>query len=426
MIPTKESHKLMSFFVKNNCILPINQTNKTNQLFKKLYMDMKNGVSYINSQKEKFGNAFYKLKITHIINIKQIPKPSTFPPNSFPDEVRNHIDEFSLSVLTYTFHLFGRQIKINFIIEDMYPELLINTYNDYVDYMLVWLYILNEYASRTCSTSLVIYIYHTSLLKNLPQNNIEVLGEINVNTAFTRTCPKNAEIIVFRKEEWFKVFIHETLHNFGLDFSDMDNTFCKQKILDIFPVNSDVNLFEAYTEFWARIINSLFCSFNIMKREDNENDVEVFLKHAEYFINFERIYAFFQMIKILNFMDISYKELYEESIKAVNIRKTLYKENTNVLSYYIITLILLNNYQDFLAWCNKYNTSLIQFKKTTANLEEFCKFIEKKYKNKNILDGISCTEELLQKSNKKYKKNPKQNDLSYILKNLRMTICELG
>ena len=76
---------------------------------------------------------------------------------------------------------------------------------------------------------------------------------------------------------------------------------CNEKILDIFPVNSEVNLYESYTECWARIMNCLFCSFINMK---NKNDINEFLSNAQFFIGFERIFAFFQMVKILNFMDM--------------------------------------------------------------------------------------------------------------------------
>ena len=417
---TNESQKLMSFFVEHNCLLPLKQTKKTDAILKKLYEEITDGVSYIQSLKTKKGPSFYKLKIDHITNVNQIPKPTTFPPNAFPTEIRNHIDEYSLSLMTYLFHLFERNISIIFLTEDGNPEHQIEIYNNYVDYMLVWLYIVDSYASRSCSSELKIYIYHTSLLKNLPSSNVNVLNENNINTAFTRTCPKDSEIVVFRKEEWFKAFMHETFHNFALDFSDMNTSTCNSKILSIFKVTSDVNLFEAYTEFWARLMNALFCSYINMK---NKNDIDEFLTNAEFFINFERMFAFFQMVKVLNFMDMSYKNLYEKNIQSENIRRTMYKEDTNVLSYYIITLILFNNYQDFLSWCDTNNTSLLQFKKTILNLDNFCKFIEKKYKTKSMLDGIECTEKLLFKVNKSAKK---QKDLGFLIRNLRMTICELG
>jgi hypothetical protein len=417
---TQESRKLMSFFINNNCLPYINQTKKTDTILKKLYNEIKEGVSYIEQVKSKMGDAFYRLSIEHIANVKQIPKPQTFPANAFPTDIRKHIDDYSLSSMIYSFHLFKRNINIIFLTEDNNPEALIERYNNYVDNMLVWLYIVDGYSSRKCSEDLHIYIYHTSLLKSLPKSNIEVLNENNVNTAFTRTCQKNAEIVVFRKEEWFKVFIHETFHNFGLDFSNMNTTLCNSRILSIFPVNSSVNLYEAYTEFWARLMNALFCSYLNMK---NKNDSKEFLSNAEVFINFERMYSFFQMVKVLKFMDMSYKNLYEKSVTSEYIRKTMYKEDTNVLSYYIITLILFNSYQEFLSWCNTNNTSLLQFKKTTANLDSFCKFIEKKYNSKTMLDGVSCIERLVGKVNRNSRKT---KDMLYMANNLRMTLCELG
>jgi len=422
---TNESYELMSFFIKNNCLTPLKQTKKTDLLLKKLYYEIIDGVSYIQNIKSKMGQSFYKLKISHINNINQIPKPTTFPPNSFPANVRKYIDDNLLSLFTYSwrFPSIGREINIYFITEHSNPEELVELYNNYVDYMLVWLYIIDSYASRNCSSELSIYIYHTNLLKEFPESNIHILDEENINTAFTRTCEKKSEIVVFRKEEWFKSFLHETFHNLGLDFSDMNNLSCNSKILEIFPVNSEVNLYESYTEFWARMMNILFCSFFSMSNKNDENE---FLSNVEVFINFERTYSFFQVVKILKFMGLSYKDLYNKNIESSNLRKTLYKEKTNVLSYYIITLILLNNYQDFLSWCNKNNTSLLQFKKTNANLDSFCNFIERKYKSTNILNGIECTEKIIVKIKKNIEKNKNKKDMNYLLKNLRMTICELG
>jgi hypothetical protein len=417
---TKESNKLMSFFVENNCLLPLKQSKKTDTILNNLYDEIKNGVNYVNVSKSKMGNSFYKLNVKHITNIKQIPKPETFPPNSFPNEVRKYIDEYSIGLLTYNFDMFNRNINIIFLIEDNNIETLIKRYNNYVDYMLVWLYIADIYSSNKCAKQLKIFIYHTSLLKTLPVSNIEILNQNNVNTAFTRTCPSNSEIIVFRKEEWFKCFIHETFHNFGLDFSSMNLIACNKFILELFPVNSEVNLFESYTEFWARIINALFCGFINMK---DKNNIDEFYTNVEFFINFERIFAFFQMVKVLDFMSLSYEDLYKKSSLSDKLRKTLYKEDTNVLSYYIITSILLNNYQEFLSWCNINNISILNFKKTAKNLENFCIFLHKKYKSKNMLDGIECTEKLFYRV-----KNTKgrQKELTYLLNNLRMTICEFS
>jgi len=337
---TKESNKLMSFFIRHNCLMPIKQTKKTDAIFIKLYHEITEGVSYIESVKARLGTSFYKLKITSITNVNQIPRPTTFPPNSFPNKVRTHIDEHALSVLSYSFNMFERKINIFFLTEDEDPETLVVDYNKYVDYMLVWLY--------------------------------------------------------------------------------MVQSTCNEKILSLFPVNSEVNLYESYTEFWARIINALLCSYVNIK---DKGDIDEFLLNTEFFINFERIFSFFQMIKVLKFMDMTYKNMYERTSASNNIRNMMYKEQTSVLSYYIITLILFNSYQDFVSWCATNNTKLLQFKKTTTNLDNFCSYIERKYRTKTLLDGIKCSEHLFANVEKRSKR---QNNLAYLIRSLRMTICELG
>ena len=45
-----------------------------------------------------------------------------------------------------------------------------------------------------------------------------------------------SEIIIFRNEEWFKVFVHETFHLFGVDFSNMSNL---KKSKDIFTFSAN-------------------------------------------------------------------------------------------------------------------------------------------------------------------------------------------
>ena len=427
---TDKSKKLISFFHKYNCLPHIKQTKATSAMFKHFFHEIDEAVNFVSYTKSQMGSSFYKLKINKIEHVNQIPKPTTFNADVFPTPVRNHIDNYSFSSLTYSFHLFERNITIHFLIEDDKPEIYINKYNTYVDHILAWLYIVNEYAARPCSKKLTIFIYHTSLTKELPHSALDVLDENNVNTAFTRSCPVKSEIVVFRKEEWFKVLIHETFHNFALDFSDMDTYQCHARILSIFPVNSEVNLFEAYTEFWARIMNVFFCSYFNTK---NKDDLDAFLKNTEYFINFESTYSFFQLVKVLGFMNMEYRNLYEKTDDADNIRKTMYKEDTNVLSYYVITNILLYNYQSFLHWCKIHNTSLLQFKKTTANQLSFCDFIEKKYKTPKILHAIDCSNDFFRKiktkgkNKSKTKTSPlKKEDFDFITNNLRMTICELG
>jgi len=425
---TKTSELLMSFFLEKKCIYHSEQTKKTDQLLKKLYFDIKRADAFIASQKSKLGDRFYKLSITKIHTVSQIPRPSSFNQDDFPKEIREHINTSMLYALSYTFSLFDREVIIHFIVEHPEPEYQIELYNDYIEKILVWLYIINEYASKKCSKKLAIFLYFTSLKKQLPSSNIHILNQNNVNTAFTYTCPIDSEIVVFREEEWLKVLMHESFHNFALDFSDMNIQECTQHMLSIFKVNSKVNLFEAYTECWAEIMNAVFCSYYSLKiGKEKDSGLDEFLSNWEFFINFERTYKFFQMIKTLEFMGLTYKDLYSTTSHSQWMREALYKEDSNILAYYIITTILMNNVQGFMTWCDKNNLSLLQFKKTTSNIGAFCKFIEKNYKTKAMLTSVDCMQSFYH-SLKKGKNKAKTPDkrIEYILNNMRMTICELG
>jgi hypothetical protein len=425
---TNKSKQFLSFFTNNKYIHHIKNTPVTNNILLKIYYDILNSYKYLHSTKK---NHSYEYEIRKIQNPLEITKPKNFNYRSFPQVIREHIDELSFSEISYSFSLLGRSCKVIFVVEDPNIELKIKTYNKYVDSIIMWLYILNLYSSKQCANSLVIYFYFTSLEKKLPESNIQILDEKHVNTAFTTTCPKDSEIVIFRREEWFKVFIHETFHNFGLDFSDMNNDNCHNYLLNIFKVKSFVNSYEAYTEFWAEIINALFCSFYSLKEKDRDNgssnNEKEFLSNAEFFINFERCYSFFQLVKVLDFMGLSYEDLYLNRTESRLLRETLYKEKTNVLAYYVIKTIMMNNYSPFLLWCNKNNLSLIAFKKTITNQKKFCEFIEKNYKSASMLENVDNTKLFLEQLKKK-KNNAviNQKMKHFLLTNLRMTICELG
>jgi hypothetical protein len=416
---SKNSKLLMSFFMKNNCVNHISQTKNTDEITTELYKEIIDSYNYLIDLKRVKKNNFYNISIKKITNVSQISRPKNFNSNSFPEDIRNHIDQLSLSEISYTFSLFDRKIILHFIVEELEVEHKLDIYNRYVDAIIMWFYILNEYGSNKCASTFTIFFYFTSLEKKLPVSNISILDQINVNTAFTTTCPKDSEIVIFRKEEWFKVLIHESFHNFALDFSDMNIYESTKDILAIFPVNSEVKLFESYTEFWAEIMNALFCSFFNLKNKSNS---EEFLSNFEFYINFERTYSFFQLVKILDFMGLNYKNMYSQTNQSEILRNTLYKENSNVLAYYIIKTILINNYQGFLYWCKTNNFSLLQFKKTSSNQKEFCNFIRRNYKTKLMLDNIKSSEVCLQK----VKKEKKYKYQKFLLTNMRMSLCELG
>jgi len=407
---SKQSKELILFFSKNKYLNYVKQTNKTTSILRELYNEIQEANYYVKKQIK------YRYTIKKIQSATQITKPKNFNTRSFPEIVRNHIDEVIMSEICFYFSLYDRDIKVYFIVENDNIMLEIEQYNKYIHTIATWLYILNMYSSKRCSVNLSIYFYFTSLKKNLPTSNIYILDETNVNTAFTTTCSSDSEIIIFRKEEWLKVFIHETFHNFGLDFSMMNNDITHECVMNIYKVKSNINAYEAYTEFWAEIINAVFCGYYAT----TNNDINDFLSNCDFYINFERIYSMFQLVKTLDFMGLQYKDLYSNSKQSVILRENLYKENTSVLSYYVLKTVLLNNFQGFLGWCDTNNLSILNFNKTIGNQNKFCDFIKKNYKNRSMLENVELTEEFLSKLKKK------RGNMKYILSNMRMSICELG
>jgi hypothetical protein len=175
---TKQSRELMLFFSKNKHINYDSQTNKTKTILRELYNEILEAHNYCKK------HVHYRTSIKKILSAAQITKPLNFNSNSFPEMVRNHIDESMMSEISFSFSLYDRNIKVHFIVENSNVELDIGLYNRYMESITMWLYMLNIYGSKDCVNSLTLYFYFTSLEKSLPNSNIHILNEINVNTAW--------------------------------------------------------------------------------------------------------------------------------------------------------------------------------------------------------------------------------------------------
>jgi hypothetical protein len=305
--------------------------------------------------------------------------------------------------------------------------------------MLLWLSIIDKQSTSKCGSNVSIFVYMTSLKKELPEMNNISLDKIHVNTAFTFSCPaKLSEIVIYREEEWFKVFLHETMHNFDLDFSSMSIKYCHEKMMNLFHIKIKTALYEAYAEFWAKTMNILMFSYHTMNDHNKDNKDEkynfkTFLRYVDFLMNYERMYSYFQMVKVLKYNNLTYEELYSDMHKTND-----YNEKTNAFAYYVVTLILMSNYPEFLDWCyeNNSNTAIMQFSHTDQTQQSFCQYIESQYRTKQLLKNVKCTERLLlkitaEKANiAKHKKKTKTQknklmQLNYALTNLRLSLCEI-
>jgi len=143
---SKNSKQLMLFFTKNKHINDVKQSKRTDIILNELYNDILNSYKYLNTLKQK--GQYYTVTTKKVLTATQISRPQNFNSNSFPEIVRKHIDELTMSELTYHFSLYGRNIKVHFIVEDTNVELELETYNKHLDSIIMWLYIYISPLSR--------------------------------------------------------------------------------------------------------------------------------------------------------------------------------------------------------------------------------------------------------------------------------------
>lgn len=406
----------------------------------------------------------HPISIKKITNPSQIIHPKSFSFDSIPREIGQHIHKHIVSEFTFTFKIYHYQISLFFYLEKQISSKKIVPI---LQRILIWLHMIYTYKQKQTSKSgctlpktLQCFFYLTSLKKELPTytKSIQTLSEMHANTAFTRSCSNSSninEIVVYRMEEWFKVFIHETMHTFGLDFSDysMDKLSpCTQKLQNTFLVNSDINLYESYTEFWAEIINGMFCSMfithfsnseqdqtkntsNMLKKVKNGNYQTKFNKTSITLWNVERIFGIIQMNKVLNFMGLTYKDITSHSL----IVREKYQEKTSIFSYYILKNMLLMHYEDFFQWIIKNHVKHLEHTTNTLHLPfllfvHFIPMKSSKNKRKNELEPF-CSfllthydTEMPAQKNMHIHNADDNNDVKTLKwkKTMRMTVCELN
>ena len=325
-------------------------------------------------------NKNYKnIDITENLQIK-LDKSTIQMYHFIPDKFKIIIESFGNGKM-YSFEVLSKQIKVFFFAKDHNQH----QYNDYIKQIYLWLYTASKFSNDKCSQQLNIYLYLTEEIKLMPEQesaNVEkgIIQEMNANTGFTTSCKSHNEIHIYREEEWFKVFIHETFHNLGMDFADIDIKSSCHKLFSHFPVQSNMLFYETYCEVWAEIIYAIFVAFF----ENNElYNIEKWREKTEKILIVMQLFSIFQCVKVLHHNGMSYNDVYDISKKSSEKRRR-YKENTEVLSYYVFKSVLLFHYNDFIQWCQHHNgKKIIQFTKNSETINQYCDLIIYTYKFHN-------------------------------------------
>ena len=288
----------------------------------------------------------------HIVeNLKTIEK-----------EIVDHLQTFSKTHLICTFQLDSETtIHLHLIYELMrIPKTDVHKYVKLVAGMLRFM---SQYVKIPKVVNL--YIYLSSLRKVLSHG--KPLGFMNANTGFTYT--NNFNVFIFREEEWFKVLIHECIHCFGLDNNDFPMPY-----QTLFPIESDFHVNEAYTEFWAEVIN--IGIFSLFSKNFSKTFHDLLCCEQE----FKRL----QMSKVLNHMQwLTYEDIIQGR------RPERFAEETNIFCYYILATILLCSIDTFIPWCKTHNINLLNCRKTREHSEAFFAFFRMHYRDGIFLEKVS-------------------------------------
>jgi hypothetical protein len=184
-------------------------------------------------------------------------------------------------------------------------------------------------------------------------------------------------VVIYRKEEWLKVFIHECFHAFNMDFHEEQILF-KNIFEDRFFIKSDFLLYESFVEFWARIFNCAFFTLNLKANMSLNDFHNVFTLN----LNIERVHSIMQANKLLSIFQIDYDKITDEKYK--NICMKLYKEETNAFCYYVITALMMCNFKHTIQWFDVHNQNAFVFDKEERQVLIFCHYIKQLAAEPNV------------------------------------------
>jgi hypothetical protein len=336
--------------------------------------------------------------------LAEIQQDSWF--STIPKEVREEIAKMPYTK-TYNLKIGERNIRVVMVRKTRSLDFC----KEAIHKIERWLSFVLSIAPAKCANSLSIYLCFTDKKKVLPgkvaalynggdvtfQTESPLVDQIHANTAFTTSCSHTNSIFIYRKEEWFKVLLHESFHCLGLDFSEQGSQESNRLILSQFPALSpsvDVRLYETYCEMWAEIINVLFlCGPSTIrcksakytplskKRSQKVVSRDVGFHCVVRLLKYERVYSVFQAGKLLRHYGLKYTDLFEST--------HAYREKTQAFSYYVLKSILMWNIDAFLQWCLANNPTPYSLEFAKSKVVDYAELIRSKSRDASYMDAVS-------------------------------------
>jgi len=313
-----------------------------------------NTFNIINSRRE-ISNVSTKISTL----IKDHLSNSIYIDSSIITYIRNNLN--NCKIISYENIIHNKKFVLDFIV---YDKINITNLDNIVKNMLVFLQILikisknlNSEINECSKDGISITFFLTPFLKklNIIETEIntkikekEILGANNVNSGFNYTCLNSGLIFIYRKEEFFKVFVHESIHGYGIDRAlhfDYSKNENYKKFLNLFAFynkpTTNIGINEAITEFWTSLLYLCIASY-----QDSIN-LHEFIYNFERLFKLELVHALYQISKILHYNNLTYNSFTKNSNSNSNSNSN-YRENSHIFSYFIVKTMMLLNHEHML------------------------------------------------------------------------------
>jgi hypothetical protein len=311
---------------------------------------------------------------------RSLPLPSGFSSGSdyFPDEIRDHILDEPGVAITYNFSVGDRKVVLHFVEFNQQPaQLNMLALLAHAERVCALLHLVSLHAVRaTCSSALSIYIYLTDFKKRFPTRKGDALDADHANTGMSYHCAKTNDVVVYRREEWFKVLIHELFHAMGLSFIESDmpagvDAAMQVVLQKMYAISHPVRVYETYCEIWARILNVVFACFANDGTSTTPLQLQVFMECVMEGLHANARFARQQCAKLLQYADLTHDVMVNPTPDNRALVAKKYRENTNVFAYYVLTCVLLHSPDAFMGWCYKNNPFTKTKTQATKHIMQF-------------------------------------------------------
>ena len=385
----------------------------TESIYKRWFNQLQRADAFLHRSEE----AFIRSTLPEI-ETAALPQPNSFKDKPdrltfLPENVRQFMTDPSKAShwLKYTAKIGGRTICVHIVHYQKYaddgegeisaeaegqglddaaspeskgiPLYWMKMYRSHVYKMYAWFHFIAPYVKECdCSKELDVYLYFTPFKKELPAKKGTVIGAAHSNTGFTVPCGTNlsknggkshTEIIIYRYQEFFKVLIHETLHNMDLDFGFNSRDV---NVSHLFPgIRHEIILSETYVETWARLLNVAFhCYYDIL---GSSGTYPVYRTAVRRCLASERAFSLYQANQVLLHMGLNLQQVLSKDPRNASLVSARYDEDTNVFAYYVLGGLATFEADLFLQWCSDTNRhNLIRANAGSAGTDALLLFIE--------------------------------------------------